>query len=130
VIVQTLHPEHEAIAAVQRRDRDTFYRRELDVREELGYPPFRRLCLISIRARGPAGRAMIEACAETLRGVPGLTVYPPATVGSTAAAALRWRVLVKGPGALPDLLRAPLADLLRRRRRPGGVVDVEMDPVS
>jgi primosomal protein N' (replication factor Y) len=127
LVVQTLHPDHEAVDAVRRRDRESFYRRELDVREALGYPPYRRLCLISVR--GPAGRELIEACAASLSGAPGLTVYPPASAG-TGGAAPRWRLLVKGPAALPELLRGPLADLLRRRRRGGAVVEIEMDPVS
>ena len=57
LVVQTLHPEHYAVQAVKDRDRTTFYKPELDLRAELGYPPFRRICVVSVRARGEARRA-------------------------------------------------------------------------
>jgi primosomal protein N' (replication factor Y) len=126
LVVQTRHPEHEAVQAITRCERSAFYQRELLVREELGYPPFRRLCVIAARGGRGAARALIEQCARALEGTAGVTVYPPAAVGPAEA---RFRLLAKGPDALPRIVGERLAEVLARRRRAGGVVEVEMDPV-
>ena len=132
LIVQTLHPDHYAIAAVRGQDRDAFYRQELEFRSELGYPPFRRLCHVSARGKTAAGaRALIDAAADALAGVEGLTVYPAMALGAPgAAAAARMRSVVKGPEDLPRLVSRALRPLLERGRRSHGVVEIEMDPVN
>lgn len=131
VVVQTVHPDHHAIAAVRDQEHARFYAVEIDTRRDLGYPPFRRLCLVTVRAADrDGGRALAEACAESVRGLRELTVYSPAPVGDASARRPRWQVVIKGPPALPLLVAGPLRDLLEHRRRPEGVVDVEMDPVA
>jgi primosomal protein N' (replication factor Y) len=131
LVIQTLHPEHYAVQAVKDRDRRSFYEQELQLRAELGYPPFRRICVVSVRAKGESeARARLAACAEALRGVTGLTVYPPAPIGPSATQTGRWRFVIKGPGELPRLVGPALAPFLERGRRAGAVVEVEMDPVS
>jgi hypothetical protein len=61
-----------------------------------------------------------------LRGIDGLTVYPPAPLGGGANP--RWQLVVKGPQDLPRIIAPLLAPLLERRRRRGGIVRAEMDP--
>jgi len=129
LVVQTLHPDHYAIQAVKSQDRRAFYKQELALRGELGYPPFRRLCTVAVRARSESeARRRILECAEAVRGLAGLTAYPPAP--AVSGAATRWRFVIKGPAELPRLLGPPLAPFLEQRRRGGAVVEVEMDPVS
>ena len=129
VVVQTQHPDHYAVRTVQEQDRARFYEEELRFRAELGYPPFRRLCEISARAREDArARALAADCAAALRGIAGLTVYPPAPASSASARNRRWRFVIKGPADLPHLLGPALAPFLGRRRGSAGVVEVEMDP--
>jgi len=131
VIVQTLHPEHYAIRAVREQSRATFYASELTFRAELGYPPFCRLCLLSIRGRDEAGaRALVTESEGILRGIPGLTVYSAAARGAAGARRPLWRFAIKGPAELPRLVAEPLRRLLERRRRASGVVEIEMDPLS
>ncbi len=130
VIAQTLHPEHYAIAAARAQARDLFYKHEIKFRAELGYPPFRRLCVVSVRGKSEAAaRARIGECASALAGVAGLTVYPPSPRGAAATRTTRWQFVIKGPADLPQRLAGPLAPFLERRRRSGGVIEVEMDPV-
>lgn len=135
VVAQTRHPEHYAVRAAVRQDRDEFYAHETKFRAELGYPPFRRLCTLAATAADDAvARALIEDCAGALRGIAALDVYPPARRPPTRRSArgggrARWSMLVKGPADLPHLLRAPVGALAQRRRR-GGMLQVEMDPVS
>ena len=131
VIVQTLHPEHYAIQAVRQRERQLFYEPELQFRAELGYPPYRRLCLIDVRGKSEEGaRALIAECTSALRGIAGIRVYSATPRGTPAARRPWWRMLVKGPADLPRLLEEPLRPLLERRRRSPGVVNIEIDPIS
>jgi primosomal protein N' (replication factor Y) (superfamily II helicase) len=132
VIVQTLHPDHYALAAVREGSREAFYGQELEFRAELGYPPFRRLCQISALGKAPAGaRALLDEVSGALRGIPELTIYPPMALGRAgAAAAARMRFVVKGPADLPRRIGPALRPFLERGRRSHGVVEIEMDPVS
>ena len=131
LIVQTLHPDHYAVAAARDRDRGAFYRQELAFRSELGYPPFKRLCHVSARGKTAAGATgVLEEATATLGGIEGLSVYPPMALGAPgAAAAARVRSVVKGPEDLPRLIGPALRPFLERGRRSGGVVEIEMDPV-
>lgn len=131
LVVQTQHPEHYAVQAALAQDRARFYDEELRFRAELGYPPYRRLAEVSTRSREP-GRALAlaDACVTALRGIAGLTVYPPTAVSPPAAQAARWRFVIKGPDELPRLLAPALAAFLGRRRGAAGMVEVEMDPQS
>lgn len=130
LVVQTLHPDHYAVRAVQAQDRRVFYADELRFREELGYPPFRRLCVVSVTGPdGPAVRALAEECRSRLVGLPGVEVYPAALRGGGGARRARWSIAIKGGADLPRLLGEPLRPFRERRRRGGGVVEVEMDPV-
>ena len=51
VIVQTLNPDHDAVALAARHDFLAFSRGEMEQREMLGYPPYQRMVRIIIRAR-------------------------------------------------------------------------------
>lgn len=129
LVIQTQHPDHYAVRSVKDQDRAAFYQEELRFRAELGYPPFRRLCEISARAREQAGaRALAADCVAALRGVGGLTVYPPAPTSPSGARTHRWRFVIKGPADLPRLLAPVLAPFRERRRGSAGMVEVEMDP--
>ena len=131
LIVQTLHPDHYALAAVRAQNREAFYRQELDLRAELGYPPFRRLCQVSARGKtAGAARSLLEEASGALRPIPELTVYPALSLGAAgAAAATRMRFLVKGPADLPSRIGSALRPFLERGRRSHGMVEVEVDPV-
>ena len=132
VIVQTLHPDHYALAAVREGSREAFYGQELEFRAELGYPPFRRLCQISALGKAAAGaRALLDEVSGALRGIPELTIYPAMALGRAGAAtAARMRFVVKGPADLPRRIGPALRPFLERGRRSHGVVEIEMDPVS
>jgi len=131
VVIQTLHPEHYAIQAVKDRDRRRFYKHELELRAELGYPPFQRLCVVSVRAPTENdARVRLHECADAVRELADLTVYPPAALGASGISTGRWQFVVKGPETLPRLIAPALTPFLEQRRRGGAVVEVEMDPVS
>jgi primosomal protein N' (replication factor Y) len=128
LIIQSQNPTHYAVQAVAGQDLKLFYDPELRFRAELGYPPFRRLAIITIS--GPdttAAEQGAQAVSAALSGGPELTVYP-ATSDRRGRAR---RVVVKGGRELPRSLEAALGQV-RTRRGPGsrGIIDVEVDPVE
>lgn len=130
VVIQTQHPTHYAIRAAADQDLAGFYKQEIGFRSELGYPPFRRLCLITVRSRadGTAKRLALELEQE-LRGLGGLTVYPPAPLGRSPRAPRR-QIVLKGGNDLPALLSSLLGPGRQRRSGGRGIIEVEMDPVD
>jgi primosomal protein N' (replication factor Y) len=126
VIIQSQNPGHYAFEAVARQSLHEFYRQELKFRAELGYPPFRRLAVVSARAGQPdETRRLAEAVGAALRGSRGLTVYPPIADRSDRIR----RIVTKGGADLPGLLD----DALREFKAPSagrGIIDVEVDPVE
>ena len=70
VIVQTFHPDDPAIRAAARHDYVQFVRGELPHRKNLGYPPYRSLCRVIVRA--PREDAAAEAAALLVRRLRGV----------------------------------------------------------
>ncbi len=130
LVIQTHHPTHYAVRAVADQDPTGFYKHELGFRAELEYPPFRRLCLLTIRSRteGVAKR-LAQELEQELRALRGLTVYPPAPLGRSPRAP-RWQIVLKGGDDLPSRLSPLLAPSRERRRDGRGIIEVEMDPVD
>src|SRR6266850_2259143 len=121
LIIQSQNPEHYAFTAVAGQDLDEFYRRELEFRAELGYPPFKRLAIDTTRAAETSGTRRL---AETVGAA--LTVYPPAGEGKDRAL----RIVVKGDAELPRLLEEALGEFKTPRPASRGIIDVEVDPVE
>jgi primosomal protein N' (replication factor Y) (superfamily II helicase) len=128
LIVQSQNPTHYALEAVARQDLGAFYGPELKFRAELGYPPVKRIAIITVT--GPSA-ATAEGTAATvaaaLRRSSELTVYPPTPDRRNRSR----RIVVKGGSDLPRML----ADGLREFRGPRGtgrrgIIDVEVDPVE
>lgn len=126
LIIQSQNPGHYAFEAVARQNLNEFYRPELKFRAELGYPPFRRLAVVTTRGADSAGtRRLAEAVGDALRGAKGLTVYPPVPDRSDRAR----RIVAKGDANLPRRLD----EALREFKSPTagrGMIDVEVDPVE
>jgi primosomal protein N' (replication factor Y) len=128
LIIQSQNPSHYVFAAILGQDLAGFYERELEFRRELGYPPFRRLAVITVRGRtGDASRQIGSEVAAALREVPGLTVYPPPAVGARGRTC---QIVVKGDGDLPARLSAALEEARASAPRARGMMDVEVDPVE
>jgi len=126
VVIQSQHPDHYAIRAVTSQDRAEFYKHELRFRAELGYPPFRRLCRVTVRARQESvASALAGACGRRLSAA-GLTAYPAAR----DPRGLAWRIVVKGRADLPVRVTQALPDRASPRSSARGIIEVEMDPVD
>jgi primosomal protein N' (replication factor Y) len=124
LVIQSQNPTHYALDAVARQDLAAFYRPELKFRAELGYPPFRRLAVITLT--GGDTRALADEVAAALRASPRLTVYPPVAERRERAR----RIVVKGDAELPVVLARALEDFRGPRPKSRGIMDVEVDPVE
>lgn len=128
VVVQSRNAGHYAIQAVAHADPAIFYKPELKFRAELGYPPFRRLAVVTVEATRPDESARLaEAAYRALGGTPRLTVYPP----RAGRPPRRHRLVVKGhadlPAALGEALGRESAIVAARAR---GIMTIEVDPVE
>jgi primosomal protein N' (replication factor Y) len=124
LVIQSQNPTHYALDAVTRQDLTAFYRPELKFRAEVGYPPFRRLAVITLS--GGDTRALADEIAAALRASPRLTVYPPVAERRERAR----RIVVKGDAELPGVLGDALEEFRGPRPKSRGIMDVEVDPVE
>jgi primosomal protein N' (replication factor Y) len=127
LVIQSQNPTHYAFEAVVRQDLAAFYTHELRFRAELGYPPFRRLAIVTVRAgSAPETERLADGVAAALRASTALQVYPP---GADRRNRVR-RVVVKGPAQLPRLVGAVLEEFRGGHPKGRGIIDVEVDPVE
>ncbi|MDE2039229.1 MAG: primosomal protein N' [Elusimicrobia bacterium] len=113
VLLQTLHPEHLAIANAARGDYGAFADAELPLRRQLGYPPYSTLVrLLWTGPQEPAVAAAAEAHCAALRRELGAfgheLVGPAAAVLPLQRRRFRHHALLKCPpeGLEPALLAA------------------------
>ncbi len=128
VILQTYHPDHYAIAAVEHHDYLGFVERELAFRREAGYPPYTRMARLLYRHTN-ARRAEVAArnLADDLRaalrraGLPTTDLIGPVPAFfARLRGYYRWQILLRHPD--------PAAFLRSVRIPPGWLVDI--DPVE
>jgi primosomal protein N' (replication factor Y) len=140
VIVQTFNPEHYAIVTARDHDYASFFQRERELREQLGYPPFSYLACLRLRGNNSEITAnMTQRVARGARGV--LEKWPKRgreiQVLGPAEAPLaklrgkyRWQILIKCKRA--ELLHYFLREieaLTRKVLRGSGVsLVVDVDP--
>ena len=51
VILQGFNVDHYSIIAAKNNDYDFFYKKEIDLRKKLGYPPYQNLCMIELKGK-------------------------------------------------------------------------------
>lgn len=123
VVIQTYWPDHPAIVAAATNQPELFYAPEREVRAELGYPPFGRLCNVHIRGRDrdTVARCASDAADRLKSHVPeGWVVIGPSPAPlSRVKGVWRWHVLVKAPavGQVGPVVSAALGAV----KRPGEV---------
>ena len=125
LVIQSQNPTHYALDAVARQELPVFYRPELKFRAELGYPPFRRLAVVTLSGAADT-RRLADEVAAALRASPRLTVYSPVAERRERTR----RIVVKGDAELSVVLAAALEDFRGPRPRSRGIMDVEVDPVE
>jgi primosomal protein N' (replication factor Y) len=122
VWLQSFLPEHPALVAVARGEPERFYQPEWAERQELGYPPARRMARLVAEGRD-AVRLGEDLAARARAG--GVTVLGPATL-----AGARVQVVLLGGPELPAAVASILEPLRGRRRLGGTRLAIDMDPVE
>jgi primosomal protein N' (replication factor Y) (superfamily II helicase) len=120
--LQAFHPDHPALEAVALGAPELFYEREWAERQELGYPPARRMALLTVQGAG-ADR-LAQELGTRARGE-GLAVLGPA--GGLGG---RVQLAALGDAELPSAVGRVLEPLRGHRRRGGIRLAVDIDPVE
>jgi primosomal protein N' (replication factor Y) len=143
VLIQTYAPHHYSIRAARDQDYDRFIRRELRLRQELGWPPYSRMALVRIEgSAADAVAAMAERAAGALRshvkGTKDLRPDAMRVLGPAPApierlrGRYRWQVVVRSTeaAAMRAALASMQAQLGGRDARGGVFVGIDLDPVN
>lgn len=129
VLIQTFRPEHYAIAAARNHDYRTFFKEEIAIREELGWPPFTSVARVVIQ------NAVNMKAEQTAEGIYQLLLSDSGDVDilGVSPAPLerlngqyRWHITMRASS------RQSLIEALKRAgldRSADGVM-VDIDPVS
>jgi primosomal protein N' (replication factor Y) (superfamily II helicase) len=120
LIIQTAEPRHHAVQAIVRADYRFFLEREVELRKELGYPPFSEL--IKTTVSGGDARGAIERMARVCRDE-GARVLGPIAVRAQDMASFQILCKCSDAGSVARALRPLVAALPATLR-----VAVDVDP--
>lgn len=112
VIIQTYSPEHVCVVCAREHHFRGFYYYEIQQRQQLGYPPFKRLAIVLFRHTLQAqARAAAQKFADTLRSHAGsFVVYGPTPSPlERLHSQFRYQILLKN-----DPVRDPAAIQMRQ----------------
>ncbi len=134
VFVQTFTPFHPAIQFARRHDFLGFYEQEIGFRQQLSYPPFSRIALVTIKGRSEekvrfcAAQLFKELQRRTAALAPILNGPAPAPL-VRAESYFRYQIMLRTPKM--SKLSAELADLSESFPLPDDVTySIDVDPVS
>jgi primosomal protein N' (replication factor Y) len=98
VFVQAFTPFHPAIQYARRHDFVGFFDQELEFREQLSYPPFSRVALLTLKGRN---EDKVKFSAEHLKRELEKTLKQPSAGGASVPASLFENVKAGTPGVSP-----------------------------
>ena len=140
VLIQTFYPDHYAVTAARDHDYPAFFQKEIELREQLAYPPFS--CLACLRLQGnhkhkteDMARRMVEQMIRVTgswskRGKDLQVLGPVEAPLSKLKGKYRWQIFIrsKGPNVLHVYLKR-VGESLRRILKGSGVgLTVDIDP--
>lgn len=137
VVVQTFQPEHYSIRYAAAHDFQRFYKEESVFRRELGYPPYSRLVLLTIKGvkldRVEAGAGRVKSVFEAAARGTGVSVMGPAPAPvKRVRGRYRYNVLLRSKSVirLHRVLDAGLGTIGGRDGIEACTLDVDVDPQS
>lgn len=98
VVIQSYHPDNDAIKAALAQDYEIIYRQQLTERQLFGFPPFRHLLKLQIdRASRPAAQKSAEKLTHDIKtlGLPLEVIGPAPSFVEKTHNRYRWQVIVK-----------------------------------
>ena len=140
VIIQSLNPDHYAVTAAQSHDYPTFFQRERELRELLGYPPYSYMACLRFRGNSAQETAdMAQRVGSEMNGVLArwprkgkeIQVLGPAEAPlAKLKGKYRWQILVKCKvAALLHYYLRQVEGMGRRILRGSGVsLTIDVDP--
>ena len=140
VMIQTFYPDHYAVTTARDRDYLTFFQKEIELREQLGYPPFSYLVCLRLQgnhkqkteemARGMAERMIQVTGSWPKRGKDLQVLGPVEAPISKLKGKYRWQIFIrsKGPNVLHVFLKKVGGNLKRMLRGSGVSLTVDIDP--
>jgi primosomal protein N' (replication factor Y) len=131
VIIQTYTPDHYAIRAAAKHDYEEFYKKEIEYRRELGYPPFSKL--INLLVSGPEMKKVAKIADDLkqflVKRIPQNILGPAPAPIPRLRGDWRYQMLLKGQDL--DQLRAAVVDTLAKVVVPIEVrVTVDVEPMG
>jgi len=140
VIVQTYYPEEWSIKLAASHDFEEFYRRELEQRRDLGYPPFNHLILLvfsgrnlkQVTARSLGFSNALERKARKERGGRLEILGPAPAPISKVKNQHRWQLLVKtkNVSGVGGLIKDLLQDKKSTKKKEAVRISVNVDPMD
>jgi len=140
VIIQTFFPDHYAVTAARDHDYPAFFQKEIELRRQLGYPPFSYLACLRLQGNHKQktedmARNMVEQMIRVVGSWPkrgkDLQVLGPVEAPlSKLKGKYRWQIFIrsKGPNVLHVFLKK-VGDKLKRMLRGSGVnLTIDIDP--
>jgi primosomal protein N' (replication factor Y) len=140
VVIQTFYPDHYAVAAARDHDYSAFFQKEIELREQLGYPPFSYLACLRLQgnhkqktediARRMAERMIQVTGSWPKRGRDLQVLGPVEAPLSKLKGKYRCQIFIrsKGPNLLHVFLKK-LSESLRKLMKGSGVsLTIDIDP--
>ncbi|MGQ9454446.1 MAG: primosomal protein N' [Armatimonadota bacterium] len=133
VVVQTFDPENYAIRCAIEHDYHSFYRQELEIRRELGYPPFASLVnVVSHDSSDEVAEVHTREFAEECRrrkGSHNIEITGPVrSVLAKLRGEYRWHVVLRSCQRREML--ALIDDVLKTNAKLRRFLAVDVDPIS
>jgi primosomal protein N' (replication factor Y) len=134
VVVQSFTPHHPAMQFARQHDFAGFYEQEIEARQELRYPPFSRLVVLTIRSRSEnKAKFTAEALAKKLRpavaGLPVLLGGPTPAPLARVQNQYRFQIMLRSEQIMK--LTEAVSKVLAATRPPDDVqIGVDVDPLS
>ena len=140
VMIQTFYPDHYAVTAARDHDYPTFFQKEIELREQLGYPPFSYLACLRLQGNHKQkteemARRMVDRMIQVTGSWPkrgkDLRVLGPVEAPlSKLKGKYRWQIFIRSKG--PNLLHVfikKVGESLRRLLKGSGVsLTIDIDP--
>jgi primosomal protein N' (replication factor Y) len=140
VMIQTFYPDHYAVTAARDHDYATFFQKEIELREQLGYPPFSYLACLRLQGNhkqktGDMARRVVEGMMQVTGSWPkrgkDLQVLGPVEAPlSKLKGKYRWQIFIKskGPNLLHAFLKRLVGNFKRVLRGSGVSLTIDIDP--
>jgi len=133
VIIQSYKPDHPAISYAKKGNLEGFYRKELETRKMLGFPPFSRLFRITFRGRDRRKTETaiedmsrrLQSASESVFEIMGPSECPLSIISGN----FRFHMLIRTHS--PQVCRRIIWDVYAKMQRPSGMyIEIDSDPIS